>query len=527
MTSGAAQPAMSEQPGPAYDPAAGIRAELDKALAKGTIHGAAFKVFDADGRELFAHEIGTTTCSRTGPDGKQRKENCEFLGDSPIQLASATKWISSTMILGAMDDLGATHLSPDTPIGNHLASCLSNPSTRQKAMLNEVRMRHLLSFTAGLKPEDSCVGDPSMNLRECACKILRVTGNSYTTAGSRYVYGSTYHTVAGAMVEAALARAGRKRSDGQPMSIQDALVRYVNQKLGVNWAYGFNPAHPNPNLAGSIVASLDEYARLVKDVFDVNFKGQGKIMSPASAILQRSDAFSTQTQIVASPWMNDGYYYLPHHYGFNVWRQCYVQPYMPNLKTPAKAADLGLEGFADVDPSCAGEYTFGHAGKHGFTPWIDANRRIFAILALFEPEGGQEGEDPNGTDYRGVGRTLSLAVTPHVNALVNRAPERPAQLPSFRIANNVLWADSFSVLDPDRDSIASAVCEGDCPNGLSVSVRPRVRGKAGQEITLGWIPGKAGTYSFSVRLTDRSLAPKSVVVPVSIDVTPSTASNPN
>ena len=355
----------------------------------GTMHGFAMQVYSADDQLLFELEEGA--CATDGP--------CP-LGSPPYTVdlvtgvASSTKWITSAVTLAAFEEavsakkVESLSAALDTPISKVLTCGGGLP-----ASVAGITPRHLLSFTSGLLPDHPCVGKASYDgqpatLQTCACAILAdsaaamVGSPSEGTAkknahppGTTFKYGSTHHTVMAAAVE---------KVTGEPWA--ETFARLVTAPLGVSWAYGPPTAAANPNMAGSIRASVAEYARFVRAIYHDGLGGPRTLLSAEAVAEQERSQMPPGVTPLLTP--QPGL-----EYGLNNWRFCF--------ETPTDLAFLTSGEALVIDTSCGATFAVGHSGKGGFVPWIDVAQGYYAVYAMRE--------DSPGDDATYTGAEIDLA----------------------------------------------------------------------------------------------------------------------
>ena len=271
-------------------------------------------VYNADGTRVFERMYG------------------DFSADRRVAIASASKLISGVTIFRLID---AGYLTLDSTTGQLLG---------WSGAQGEITLRHLLSFTSGLAPENSCTYQPAMPLEVCVDEIgqLELSG----PPGSRFDYGSTHLQVAALMAEVAVGSDWNTIFDTQlrePLQLAPEFAYYSAPRQGVD------PRPINPLLAGGMRASMNDYAHVLHFVFDKG-KWQGsQLMSPDIFNLQSIDPYPDAV-IGTSPGMLDA------RYGLTAWLEC---------ATPTSG--------------CA---TISSPGLFGFTPWLDRTAGYYAILGM-------------------------------------------------------------------------------------------------------------------------------------------------
>ena len=362
-------------PGPVHDGGQDFSALdgfLDERLDDG-LSGFAMQVVDAEGRVVYRREAGTCSSSMC-PGGDPAFSVGLITG-----VASSSKWVTSTVVLAALEEgvadgrWGSVAAALDTAVVPELGCGeVAGP-------VADATLRQLLSFTSGVIAEHECATS-SVGLHDCACRILRDSAAAMTTdtspntrrvnahpPGTTYKYGPGHLTVAGAWLE---------QTSGE--SWDDLFERLVRAPLGVQMEYV-----RVANLAGSLRTSVADYTVFVAALLaDAQGAGPRRLLSVETAAEQRGAQARFDDPSLA--WLN-----TPHDgldYGLNVWRQC-VRDFSEEEALGSTETIMGL-----IDPDCDEVFLYGHGGKGGYTPFIDAGGRYAAVFAMREdsPGGGDD-----------------------------------------------------------------------------------------------------------------------------------------
>lgn len=292
-------------------------------------------VYDADGTKLFERMYG------------------DFSPDRRVAIASASKLVSGVTLFRLID---AGYLSLDSTTGGVLG---------WTGTKGEITLRHLLSFTSGLNPENGCTYQSGITLAECVDIIA--AQDLVAPPGTRFDYGSTHLQVAARMAEVVVGANWNEIFDRQlrqPLQLAPEFTYYSAPRQGV----GANPGNPLP--AGGMRASMNDYANVLRFVYH---KGQWQgapLLAPA--------IFDTQT---IAPYPNATMGTTPSgldvRYGLTAWLEC---------ATPATGCS-----------------TISSPGVFGFTPWLDRHAGYYAILGMEL--------DALSTD-RGLGPEIQRALKP-------------------------------------------------------------------------------------------------------------------
>jgi D-alanyl-D-alanine-carboxypeptidase/D-alanyl-D-alanine-endopeptidase len=341
-----ADDARSAPPDGAADADAGDRwAAVDALVAKAAAAqgnpGLALSIYDARDQRVFHRAYG------------------DFASDRRVAIASASKLVAGLVIFA---QIAEGTLSLDATTRDVLGWSGDNGT---------ITLRHLLSFTSGLAPDNPCTLNPLITLASCVDTISQAA--TLASPGERFDYGSTHLAVAARMAEVASGKTWNtlfRGTLGDPLGL-DAEVRfYTAPKQG--------RGEQNPLVAGGMRASMDEYAKLLALDFHRGSYGGLAIGNAALYEAQTREPYPDVT-IGSSPIQRLG---LPYRYGLTAWLEC---------PTPA-----------------AGCSVISSPGAFGFTPWLDREHGYYAIL-------GMELTDTNG-GVVAFAVNLALALEPAILA---------------------------------------------------------------------------------------------------------------
>ena len=257
----------------------------------------------------------------------------DFAPDRRVAIASASKMVAGVVLFRLIDK---GYLSLDSTTASVLGWSGAQGS---------ITLRHLLSFTSGLDPSHPCTLLPNITLAECVERIATTT--PLAAPGSRFDYGSTHLHVAARMAEVAV---GRTWNDifaaelVQPLGLPTDLAYYTGPLQGNGTI--------NPLIAGGLRASMNDYARVLRLVYDKGVWQGAPLLGPALFDLQSREPYPNVV-IGNSPARGTG---LDARYGLTAWLEC---------STPSTG--------------CA---SISSPGAFGFTPWLDRDERYFAILGM-------------------------------------------------------------------------------------------------------------------------------------------------
>lgn len=243
-----------------------------------------------------------------------------------VAVASAAKGISAVVIAMLVDE---QRLDLDQPISQWLDNAPAGPGelTLQELLTHSHRLR--------LDPQHECLnGDNGNNitLRQCADEIL----DAGLTTWSGFRYGASGYQVAGAVAEAATGARW-----------QELVQTRLNDTLGVDFQY-FPEDSDNPRVGGGMLASLQDLATFQR------------------ALLARDPN-------LLPPEMHDAL------------RDRRVPVDTALVPPGVEAEQYGLGQWIDTPDGSAGP-ELSSPGAFGTVPWLDDDRRYYAVLVLHQSE---------------------------------------------------------------------------------------------------------------------------------------------
>lgn len=269
-----------------------------------------------------------------------------FNADQTVAIASASKWVSGTVLLGLV---GKNQISFDDTTGGILG--WTKNST--------VNLKQLLSFTSGMDNENLCLYMAIFTLEECVALIG--ASDSIAAPATRYDYGGTHLAVAGRMAEVATGKSWKTILNEElliPLSL-DLSINYYAQPLNANGSQ-------NPLIAGGMRISMNQYAKILQLIYHKGLWKNGDLQEQLiPAHLFDEQAKMPYPNVIIGnvpPSAPDGF-----RYGLSAWLECAI---------PAE----GCEKMSSP-------------GAFGFTPWIDRENGYYAIL-------GMEYESAQGFGFR-------------------------------------------------------------------------------------------------------------------------------
>jgi D-alanyl-D-alanine-carboxypeptidase/D-alanyl-D-alanine-endopeptidase len=295
-----------------------------------------FAELDQAARDAFESEeldgMGLAIYDRAGVKVFERMYG-DFSADRRVAIASASKIVSGTTIFRLIDQ---GFLSLDSTTADVLG---------WTDEVGTITLRHLLSFTSGLSPEHLCTYNSNTSIADCVESISELPLS--TSPGTRFDYGSTHLHVAARMAEVVTGSTWNELFAQQlrdPLGLPSDILYYTNPKqmLGTS----------NPLPAGGLRMTMNEYARILRLIFDKGEWQDVALLAPEIFDIQTKLQYPDST-IGSTPAQLDV------RYGLTAWLEC----------------DTPQDG-------CA---TISSPGAFGFTPWLDRETGYYAILGMEIP----------------------------------------------------------------------------------------------------------------------------------------------
>lgn len=256
-----------------------------------------------------------------------------YSGSSRIPVASASKWLTATLLMRLVDQ-GVLRWSDR--IADHVDDVPADKA--------DLTLEQLFSLTSGIPGGDAgsghpCLGDRSVSLEACARQILALPLTA--TPGSVFDYGGNSMQVAGWIAEVV---SGRDFND----LLRDELTEPLGMsRTDMGLFPGLNVS--NPRVGGGAFSSADDYLRLLLMHQDFG-RLDGRRWLDRGSVADSEHVRTTGTQTLNSP--------LP------------------------DAAGYALGKWVLETDAVAGSTVLTSPGGFGFTPWIDRRRGIAAVLAI-------------------------------------------------------------------------------------------------------------------------------------------------
>ena len=257
-------------------------------------------------------------------------------------IASASKWVTATVLLRIVEH---GDLSLETQTKSLLVDRAGRPWSGN---MGEIRLRHLLSFTAGISSDSKASEDKRITLEEAILRIYDDQSPTASPPGSAFFYGGvTQMRIAARMAERATGLSWRELYD-------------KHFRLPLGWSaestYGgaSNPINPSPGI-GLVCTGL-EYTRFLMMQLRLGVDGSTRFLDAATIAAQHADAFGPSTTITHSAY---GFLGKKYHYGLGNWLET------ENGQTPTRDNPINR---------------WSSTGKFGWAPWIAADGKYAALI---------------------------------------------------------------------------------------------------------------------------------------------------
>ncbi len=247
--------------------------------------------------------------------------------DTPIAIASGTKWVSGAVIVSLVGD-GMLHL--DERASDYLMSFDGDKST--------ITLRQLLAHTSGLPPgEATCAGQAPPSLAACADHIAATP--LVATPGTAFAYGESAFQVAGRMAELAAGRSWAvlfRERIAEPLGMRAST--YGDERVSL------------PRIGSGMRSTLRDYSRFVRMIAAGGALDGTRVLAPEIVSLMCQD----------------------HTFGAPIL-------YSPNL-FPGSGYGLGV--WRDIADDQGRAVQVSSPGASGFTPWVDFRRGLACVFLV-------------------------------------------------------------------------------------------------------------------------------------------------
>lgn len=273
-----------------------------------------------------------------------------FTNQDAVLVASASKWVTSTVILRLVQ-AGVFPHGLDTQTKELLVDAGGSPWTGN---MGDITLRQLLSFTSGISGDDSASENVLITLKAAVDQIYADDAATASVPGSTFYYGSTHMRIAARMAEVAT---GKKWAQ--------LFAEQLHDPMGWSATSIYSGGGPNPNPAGGLKCTGLEYMRFLMMQLRGGLDGTQTFLAPAMVTAQRTDGYGPATTLVYSPYYDRvGKTY---HYALGNW-----------LET------AGGGGPTANDPVIR----YSSTGTFGWAPWIMADGTYGGILMTQQPTQG-------------------------------------------------------------------------------------------------------------------------------------------
>ncbi|MBP1773590.1 MAG: beta-lactamase [Holophagaceae bacterium] len=272
-----------------------------------------------------------------------------FTNQDAVLVASASKWVTSTVILRLVD-AGAFPHGLDTQTKELLLDANGAPWSGN---MGDITLRQLLSFTSGISGDNDASDNVLITLDAAVKRIYADAAATASAPGSTFYYGSTHMRIAARMAE----RATQK-------TWAQLFAEQLHDPFGWSVTSIFSGGGPNPNPAGGLKCTGQEYMRFLMMQLRGGQDGSGTFLSPAMVAAQRADGYGPATTLVYSPYV--AMTGKPYHYALGHW-----------LET------AGGGGPTAADPVIR----YSSTGTFGWAPWITGDGAYGGIVMTLQAQG--------------------------------------------------------------------------------------------------------------------------------------------
>ena len=249
-------------------------------------------------------------------------------------IASASKWVASAVFMRLVE---RGELSLDDHPQAHLDWWTSDASDAR----SEVTLEQLLAFKSGFgggPGEVKCAGRARSTTLECGQQMYE---QFFTyEPGVSFHYGPAHMHVAALMAQEATGK-----------TWAELLEREVVTPLGLSAQTRYTMAsEQNPRIAGGISMTGEDYAKFLRAQL------AGEYLAGSFDKMSR-DHTPSPVKIAHSPLTRAGFEW---HYGLGMWRECSEPTFTSG---------------------CAARTIVSSPGAYGFYPWIDRDRKYWAVMS--------------------------------------------------------------------------------------------------------------------------------------------------
>jgi len=273
-----------------------------------------------------------------------------FTNQDAVLVASASKWVSGSIILRLVDQ-GVFPHGLDTQTKELLVDANGQPWSGN---MGDISLRQLLSFTSGISGDDTASENVLITLKAAVDQIYTDEAATASAPGSYFYYGNTHLRIAARMAEVATGR-----------SWAQIFAAQLHDPWGWSSTSIYSGGGPNPNPAGGLKCTGLEYMRFLMMQLRRGLDGTQVFLSTSAVTAQRTDAYGPSTTIAYSPYVQA--VGKTFHYGLCNW-----------LETAGGGAPTAS------DPIIR----YSSTGTFGWAPWVTADGAYGGILMTQQPTQG-------------------------------------------------------------------------------------------------------------------------------------------
>ncbi|MBZ5604651.1 MAG: beta-lactamase family protein [Acidobacteriia bacterium] len=261
-----------------------------------------------------------------------RKSFGKFTPDTVVPIASASKWISASVVMRLVEK---GKLSLEDPVSKYFPNA---PADKAK-----ITLRQLFAFTGGFPFQNACMNNhTTMTLEKCANEILAAP--LQIPAGTGFIYSGASMMVGGRMAEIATGK------DWNTLFREE-----IAEPLGMTaTAY----EEMNPRVPGGAHSNMDDYGKLLAMILNHGVHNGRRILEEKTLIEMRTDQ-SRGVPIRQSP-----------NFVF-----ASLDPEIPKTR-------YGIGEWLDRMDENGRGIEVSSTGAFGYVPWIDLKFNLAGVLLV-------------------------------------------------------------------------------------------------------------------------------------------------
>ncbi len=272
-----------------------------------------------------------------------------FTNQDAVLVASASKWVASTVILRLVQ-AGVFPHGLDTQAKELLVDTDGNPWTGN---MGDITLRHLLSFTSGISGDNDASDSIYITLDAAVKQIYADFSATASTPGAYFHYGSTHLRIAARMAEQATQK-----------SWEQLFTEQLGGPLGWSATSIYSGGGPNPNPAGGLKCTGLEYTRFLMMQLRNGLDGSQVFLPTTLITAQRTDGYGPTTLLSYSPYVvMAGRTY---HYALGNWLET-AQGGAPSASDPV--------------------IRYSSTGTFGWAPWVAADGVYGGTIMTLQSQG--------------------------------------------------------------------------------------------------------------------------------------------